>query len=315
LAAGHGLPDTGQRSDPALRSERDHLLDWAAPAQPLRGPDPLPGPDADPLQDHSQHPERRPDYRRDRDKRLELYRERPDLAMDPGQPGAGLGQVRAPEPQLPAAGHHYDNSGWHSSPGAQDQAVADYRPAPAYPGLPSLPAATGDRTLRGDLPAASQGYGPRDPGGLTGHHDEPGLPARTAGDAADEDSEPTKPLPVILPGATSLPRPAPVEAPRGFFEAARPARSASVTGSVEPPPTGGQPNGSPAGRQGIDHGAAEMATVMPQPASAELERIKDLYLTAEAIGEEALDRHFDQVSQRQRELIREYFERSRHGGP
>ena len=54
---------------------------------------------------------------------------------------------------------------------------------------------------------------------------------------------------------------------------------------------------------------------MPQPASAELERIKDLYLTAEAIGEEALDRHFDQVSQRQRELIREYFERSRHGGP
>lgn len=49
---------------------------------------------------------------------------------------------------------------------------------------------------------------------------------------------------------------------------------------------------------------------VPDAASAKLEQIKDLYLTAEAIGEDALDKHFDQVSQRQRELIREFFERS-----
>ncbi|HEY7144537.1 MAG TPA: hypothetical protein VH637_09840 [Streptosporangiaceae bacterium] len=47
-----------------------------------------------------------------------------------------------------------------------------------------------------------------------------------------------------------------------------------------------------------------------QPAQAKLDQIKDLYLTAEAIGEDALVKHFDEVSRRQRELIREYFEQS-----
>jgi hypothetical protein len=54
-----------------------------------------------------------------------------------------------------------------------------------------------------------------------------------------------------------------------------------------------------------------------QPAHAEtsathtqekIEQIKDLYLTAEAIGEDALSRHFDQLRQRQRSLISEFFE-------
>ena len=53
---------------------------------------------------------------------------------------------------------------------------------------------------------------------------------------------------------------------------------------------------------------------MPEAASAKLEQIKDLYLTAEAIGEDALEKHFDQVSQRQRELIKEFFERSSRSG-
>src|SRR5580693_5492991 len=61
-------------------------------------------------------------------------------------------------------------------------------------------------------------------------------------------TELTRPLPVILPGANTVPRPGHIEAPRGPFEAARPSsppvqriadpppRSASITGSVEPPP-------------------------------------------------------------------------------
>jgi Tat protein secretion system quality control protein TatD with DNase activity len=53
---------------------------------------------------------------------------------------------------------------------------------------------------------------------------------------------------------------------------------------------------------------------MPKAAAAKLDQIKDLYLTAEAIGEDALDKHFDQVSQRQRELINEFFERSKRNG-
>jgi hypothetical protein len=49
---------------------------------------------------------------------------------------------------------------------------------------------------------------------------------------------------------------------------------------------------------------------LPSDTQAKLEQIKDLYLTAEAIGEEALVKHFDQLSQRQRSLIREYFEQA-----
>jgi hypothetical protein len=124
-----------------------------------------------------------------------------------------------------------------------------------------------------------------------------------------EDDTMTRPLPVILPGATALPRPAPVEAPRGPFEPVRPSqpqpRPASITGSVEPPAetfaAAAPPFTGPPPRP------------IPDAAAAKLDQIKDLYLTAEAIGEDALDRHFDQVSQRQRELIREFFDRSGPG--
>jgi hypothetical protein len=110
----------------------------------------------------------------------------------------------------------------------------------------------------------------------------------------------TAPLPVILPGATSLPRPDPVAAPRGPFEPARTsqpsARPVSVTGSVDPPPAA----------------LAEpvLPPVIPAAAAAKLDQLKELYLTAEAIGTDALEKHFSQVSQRQQELIREFFERS-----
>jgi hypothetical protein len=41
-----------------------------------------------------------------------------------------------------------------------------------------------------------------------------------------------------------------------------------------------------------------------------LEQIKDLYLTAEAIGESNVDKHFDQLLAQQRELISDYFRQS-----
>ena len=46
-----------------------------------------------------------------------------------------------------------------------------------------------------------------------------------------------------------------------------------------------------------------------------LEQIKDLYLTAEAIGEANVDKHFDQLLAQQRELISEYFKHSSATGP
>jgi hypothetical protein len=46
-----------------------------------------------------------------------------------------------------------------------------------------------------------------------------------------------------------------------------------------------------------------------------LEQIKDPYLTTEAIGEQDVDKHFDELLAQQRELISEYFKRSDPAGP
>jgi hypothetical protein len=187
---------------------------------------------------------------------------------------------------------------------------------------PPSTAGTGDRPF---LPPDREGQPALVEHGL-------GRPALGPARVVDEDSEPTSPLPVILPGAASIPRPAQIETPRGPFEPARPTRPTSITGSVEPPPPlqSGAPHGAgplettaPAepGRSAVGTGAAppddlsqpvdgSTGQLNPGAASAELEQIKDLYLTAEAIGEEALDKHFEQVSQRQRELIKEFFDRS-----
>jgi hypothetical protein len=156
-------------------------------------------------------------------------------------------------------------------------------------------------------------------------------PAREPERVVDEDSEPTTPLPVILPGAASIPRPTQIETPRGPFEPAMPARPTSITGSLEPPPhlnrvpdaAASPQNGTPdeLGQPAVGAGSplpddlSQQADgpdgrPMPEAAGEMLEQIKDLYLTAEAIGDEALDKHFDQVTQRQRELINEFFERS-----
>jgi len=78
---------------------------------------------------------------------------------------------------------------------------------------------------------------------------------------------------------------------------------------VEPPPanfTAGPPPGAP--------WPPPAPRVLPQAAAAKIDQLRDLYLTAEAIGDDALDKHFDQVSERQRELIQEFFARSKQNG-
>ncbi len=60
-------------------------------------------------------------------------------------------------------------------------------------------------------------------------------------------------------------------------------------------------------------GAPDLASSGPdrEPASEgsreKLEKIKDLYLTVEAIGDDNVGKHFDELMQRQRELISDYF--------
>lgn len=68
------------------------------------------------------------------------------------------------------------------------------------------------------------------------------------------------------------------------------------------------------------HAAPNAAGRDMQPDSAhaqarKLDQIKDFYLTAEAIGEQNVDKHFDQLIAQQRELISEYFKQSNEARP
>jgi hypothetical protein len=53
-----------------------------------------------------------------------------------------------------------------------------------------------------------------------------------------------------------------------------------------------------------------VAQQAPDSSAERLEEIKDFYLTAEAIGEENVDKHFNELLDRQRELISQYFKES-----
>jgi len=126
----------------------------------------------------------------------------------------------------------------------------------------------------------------------------------TAQNALDD----TCPLPVILPGRPGIPatgreaapeqRPVPARMPAPAPEPA-PAAISGPAAALDP---GTGQRSAPAGGQ-----IAQDAEAAARAAQAKLEQLKDLYLTAEAIGEDALVRHFDEVSQRQRDLIRDYF--------
>ena len=94
------------------------------------------------------------------------------------------------------------------------------------------------------------------------------------------------------------------------------ARTEPFRGPFEPPP--GKPTvsdfvpSSPNSEDAPEPPAAERG-----PASEEkLEKIKDLYLTVEAIGDDNVGKHFDELMNRQRELISEYFKETGIGkGP
>jgi hypothetical protein len=92
------------------------------------------------------------------------------------------------------------------------------------------------------------------------------------------------------------------EQARGPFEPLLP--SSEPAGAVGRQPAAEPEQGSPAGA-GNDRPEA------PEQAQArKLEQLKDLYLTAEAIGEQNVDKHFDQLLNQQRELISDYFRQS-----
>jgi hypothetical protein len=118
-----------------------------------------------------------------------------------------------------------------------------------------------------------------------------------AGDARAADD--TSPLPVIRDtGPPGPARDAPAPAPFSVWEPA--------------PKKQNPERDHRSGHDASPGDAGPAATAEPLSADTleKLEQIKDLYLTAEAIGEDALVRDFDQLSKMQRSLIREFFEKA-----
>jgi hypothetical protein len=139
-------------------------------------------------------------------------------------------------------------------------------------------------------------------------------------------SGPDEPAPYVAPddpntGARTEPFRGPFEPPAGQPKLSEFVPSSSspedlgepggFTAPGEPEPT--QPSGTLAAALPGD-GAALPIPPSPQDpqdrgaASEEkLEKIKDLYLTVEAIGDDNVGKHFDELMTRQRELISDYF--------
>ena len=116
----------------------------------------------------------------------------------------------------------------------------------------------------------------------------------------------TTPLPVILPGAAPVQSAESQDTARGPFEPAQVASLGSVTDDTAVPARGDT-------AVAAEVVQAEPMDKLPAAATEKLDQIKDLLITAEAIGEANLDRHFDRVSMRQRELIREFFDQAAPG--
>ncbi len=79
-------------------------------------------------------------------------------------------------------------------------------------------------------------------------------------------------------------------------------------------PAGQQPPAEQA-RRPPDEARDESPEAPERARARKLEQLRDLYLTAEAIGEQNVDKHFDQILAQQRELISEYFRQSAPAQP
>ena len=124
-----------------------------------------------------------------------------------------------------------------------------------------------------------------------------------------------------LPGSAAGPGAPPQsgEEARGPFE--------PLVSSSDPPGTAGRsslgpdaaepavPDTAHADQAPGDFGAGDAPAESAYDRARKLEQIKDLYLTAEAIGEANVDKHFDQLLAQQRELIGDYFRQSGPAGP
>jgi hypothetical protein len=144
--------------------------------------------------------------------------------------------------------------------------------------------------------------------------DQPGGPAATGQGPVANDASYWYDLPGSAAGPGAPPQSG--DDARGPFE--------PLVSSSDPPGTAGRSSPGPdaaepavpdtahADQAPGDFGAGDAPAESAYDRARKLEQIKDLYLTAEAIGEANVDKHFDQLLAQQRELISDYF---RQPGP
>ena len=262
-------------------------------------------------------------------------------AADPGMPAWPVEDPRglsgwAPEPASDLQAEYLDGPlpRYMPAPPLASEPDMGYPYAPGPPFVQSTgpdgpwadhPYATGPHLAQPAGPDGPWAGHPYDAGPQVAHTPEPDgtwddddtspLPVIIGTDPVEAEPRPSEP--VSFPEPESAWEPAPA---RGPFSIWQPPIAQEPVSAWEPPPgqepVSWEPARSPGpGRSSIpgEGSPAEKAPPEPaQPVSAsareKMEQIKELYLTAEAIGEDALTKHFEQLSQRQRALIREFFE-------
>jgi hypothetical protein len=246
---------------------------------------------------------------------------------DPAYPPPGPGHTRDRGAGRNAAGPGYGAPGYPPGQGAPGHAA----PAGRRPGPPGHADAPGYRGPADEVPfdggyakvirasdhpvrpagrARPPGFGrPAEPAPPAGPPagvyvyrdtgDQPGGPAATGQGPGENDAA----YWYDLPGSAAGPdEPQPGEEARGPFE--------PLVSSSDPPGAARRSSAGPDAAEPAVPAAVHAESAYDR--ARKLEQIKDLYLTAEAIGEANVDKHFDQLLAQQRELISDYF---RQPGP
>jgi hypothetical protein len=251
---------------------------------------------------------------------------------------------RDPAYPPPGQGFAQDRgTGWHAAgPGAAPGYAAPGGPRPAAPGHAGGPRHRGPadadasfdggyaRVIRAsdhpvrppdrarppafgrpaEPPKRAEGSGPADVYVYRDTSDQAGAPAAAGQGPGENDTAYWYDLPGSGAGTDAPPQRG--EETRGPFE--------PLVSSSDPPgaarssseaPDAAEPVGQAPANDGPGGTHGETA----YDRARKLEQIKDLYLTAEAIGEANVDKHFDQLLAQQRELISEYFMPPGGAGP
>ena len=140
--------------------------------------------------------------------------------------------------------------------------------------------------------------------------DQPGDPAAAAPGPGGNDAAYWYDLPVAGTG-TDAPTHV-IEEARGPFEplvssADPPGAAHRASAGPDAAPDAVRADQPPDAADAGDAGPEDPRDESVHDRARKLEQIKDLYLTAEAIGEANVDKHFDRLLAQQRELISEYF--------